>query len=195
MIKVGITGGIGSGKSLICQVFSRLDVPVYNADIESSILSETDPEIKKLLISLLGSNIYSGQSLNKLIMAELIFNDKSLLEKVNQIIHPRVAAHFNEWCAIHAGHRYVIEESALLFESNAYLAFNRIITVTSPEDIRIQRVIRRKNMSHEKIMAIIKNQLPEQEKIVRSHYVIINDDSTLIIPQVLQLHRSFITPA
>jgi dephospho-CoA kinase len=194
MIKVGITGGIGSGKSLICQVFSKLKVPVYYADKAASFLTETDHEIRQRLISLLGDNIYTGQSLNKILMAKLIFNDKSLLKKVNQIIHPRVAAHFQEWYANHTACPYVIEESAILFESDADLAFDKIITVTSPEDIRIQRVILRKNMSLEKIKAIMKNQLPEQEKIVRSHHVIINDGTTLVIPQVLRLHQSFITP-
>ena len=193
MIKVGITGGIGSGKSLICQVFSQLKVPVYYADIAAHLLSETDPEIRHGLITLLGGDIYNGRSMNKILMAELIFNDKSLLEKVNQIIHPMVTAHFNEWCANHAACQYVIEESAILFESNAYLAFDKIITVTAPEDIRIQRVISRKNMTLEKVKAIIKNQLPDKEKIMRSHYIIINDGKKLVIPQVLELHQSFIT--
>jgi dephospho-CoA kinase len=193
MIKVGITGGIGSGKSLICQVFSQLKVPVYYADFAAGLLSETDPEIRNGLVALLGDDIYTGRSLNKILMAELIFNNKSLLEKVNQIIHPRVKAHFSEWCANHVNFQYVIEESAILFESNAYLAFDKIITVTSPEDTRIQRIISRKNMSLEKILAIMKNQLPEKEIIMRSHYIIINDGTKLVIPQVLALHKSFIT--
>jgi dephospho-CoA kinase len=195
MIKVGITGGIGSGKSLICQVFSKLKVPVFYADEAGRVLSETDPEIRQCLISLLGSAIYTGQLLNRPLMSEIIFNNKSLLEKVNQIIHTRVTACFNEWCANHAQYPYVIEESAILFESNLYKAFDKIITVTSPEEIRIQRVISRKNMTLEKIKSILKNQLPEQERLVLSQHVIINDGNILLLPQVLQLHKTFITQA
>lgn len=194
MIKIGITGGIGSGKSLICQMFSRLGVPVFYADIAGRILSETDPQIIRDLTRLLGSDIYIGKSLNRNLMSALLFNNKSLLNKVNQIIHPRVAANFNEWCADYLEYPYVLEESAILFESHANLNFDKIIMVAAPEDIRINRVMSRGNMTLEKIQAIIKNQLPEQEKIVRSHHVIVNDDTTLVIPQVLQLHQTLILP-
>lgn len=193
MIKVGITGGIGSGKSLVCQVFSKLGALVFYADAVARNLTETDPEIRKSLIMLLGSDIYTGNSLNRAGMSALIFNDRPLLEKVNQIIHPRVAEHFRKWCEKYSGYPYLIQESALLFESNAYLMLDCVVAVTAPEEVRIQRVITRKDMTHEKIRAIMHNQLPEKEKIVRSHHVIINDGLTPVLPQILKLRHIFLT--
>jgi dephospho-CoA kinase len=193
MIKVGITGGIGSGKSLVCRIFSKLGAPVYDADIAARYLVETDPEIRESLIMLMGSDIYTGKFLNRSKMSVLIFNNKSLLEEVNQIIHPKVAEHFQWWCKSNTDYAYVIQESALLFESKAYLMFDRYVTVTSPEEVRIQRIISRKDMSLEKIRAIMQSQLQEQEKIVRSHHVVVNDGMTPVLPQVLQLHASFLT--
>ena len=188
MKKVGITGGIGSGKSLICQVFSRLGVPVYNADMAAKILTETDPEIRENIIMLMGEDIYSGYLINRSEMIQRIFNNPVLLKKVNQIIHPKVAAHFEEWCTNHADHPYVIQDSALLFESNAYRLFDGFVMVTSPIELRISRVIKRKGMTLETIRSIMQNQLPEEEKIARSQYVLINDETTLVLPQILKLH-------
>jgi dephospho-CoA kinase len=191
MIKVGITGGIGSGKSLICQVFSHLKVPVYYADISAAVLTATDPEIRRELVAILGEEIFFNQALNKNLMSTRIFNDKSLLFKVNEIIHPKVAADFKEWCAHRINFPYVIEESAILFESNTFMAFDKIVTVTAPEDIRIHRIISRKNMTFEKVQAIINSQMPEKEKIIRSNHVIVNNGTELVIPQVLALHKLF----
>ena len=191
MIRVGITGGIGSGKSLICQVFSCLGVPVYYADIEARLLMDYDPEIQQELKTILGAAFFDRGILNRNRMASAIFSDKSLLDRVNNLIHPGVAAHFSGWCKRHAGSPYIIQESAILFESNAYRNFDKIITVTAPEEIRIQRVITRKNMTPEKAASIMRNQLPEAEKLSRSHHVIVNDGTELVIPQVLKLHYSF----
>jgi len=189
MIKVGITGGIGSGKSLVCQVFSKLGVPVYYADSAAKRLSETDPEIRDNLTVLLGRDIYLGGSLNRTKMSALIFNDKSLLEKVNRIIHPKVAEDFLLWCKGKTHHPYVIQESAILFESKAYMLFDKYITVTSPEDVRIQRILSRNEMTLDKIRAIMKNQLSDHEKATRSHYIINNDGVKPILPQILLFHQ------
>lgn len=189
MIKVGITGGIGSGKSLVCQVFTKLGAPIYDADSAAKRLSESDPGIMDNLTALLGRDIYSGGLLNRTKMAALIFNDKSLLEKVNQIIHPKVAEDFLLWCRDKTHHAYVIQESAILFESKVYMLFDKYITVTSPEDVRIQRILLRNEMTLDKIRAIINNQLTDPEKTARSHYVIDNDGIKPILPQILRLHR------
>lgn len=191
MIRVGITGGIGSGKSLVCQVFSRLGIPVYYADIEARLLMDSDPGIQQELKTILGTAFFDRGVLNRNKMASAIFSDKSLLDRVNNLIHPGVAAQFSGWCERHAGFPYVIQESAILFESNAYLNFDKIITVTAPEEIRMQRVNTRKNMTPEKAVSIMRNQLPETEKMSRSHHVIVNDGTELVIPQVLKLHRLF----
>jgi dephospho-CoA kinase len=194
MIKVGITGCIGSGKSLVCEVFSRLGAPVYSADAAARNLVDTDPEIRESLVMVLGEEVYTGNVLNRPRMADMIFNNKLLLEKVNRIIHPRVAEHFQLWCLKNSKSNYLIQESAILFESGMDFLFDQLITVTAPEELRIRRVIARRDMTLDKIRAITLNQLPEEEKIVRSHHVIVNDGNTPILPQVLRLHEIFNKP-
>jgi dephospho-CoA kinase len=193
MIKVGITGGIGSGKSLICKVFLCLGVPVYHADLEAKLLTNTDSGIRNQLTGLLGEDIYANGSLDRQKMAGLVFNNSGLLHNVNKIIHPRVAAHFQNWLKHHANQPYIIQESAILFESNTYRFFDKIVTVTSPEEIRIKRVISREGMTVETVRSIMQNQMPEEEKISRSHHVIINDENKLVLPQVLKLHAILAT--
>ncbi|HEX2396332.1 MAG TPA: dephospho-CoA kinase [Bacteroidales bacterium] len=193
MIKVGITGGIGSGKSVACRIFSILGVPVYNADAEAKTLTNTDPEIREQLISLAGEAVFTDQSLNRRYLSDLIFNNNELLARVNRIIHPRVEAHFIEWALLHSGSPYLILESAILFESNLYIHFDKIVTVTAPEDIRIRRALTRNNMTVEKIRSIMDSQLPEKEITEKSDYIVINDEKELIIPQILRLHQLFLT--
>ena len=127
-------------------------------------------------------------------MASVLFSNKSLLDQVNKLVHPRVAVHFSGWCNRHEGFSYVIQESALIFESSAYQNFDQIVTVAAPEKIRIQRVLTRENMTPEKAAAIMHNQLPEAEKIRRSHHVIVNDGAELVLPQVLNIHTALVTP-
>jgi dephospho-CoA kinase len=188
MIRVGITGGIGSGKSWICQVFARLGIPVYNADTAARLITENDRAIRKELINLLGNDVYTGKSLNRSRMAEIIFNNRELLKKVNHIIHPAVVIDFRNWCNAMAGFPYIVQESAILFESELYRMFDFIVLVTAPEEVRFRRVINRYGMTAEKINSIMKNQLPEKEISVRSHLVIKNDDKTLVLPPILKFH-------
>ena len=188
MIKVGITGGIGSGKSLICQVFSHLGVPVYFADEAAKNLMDYDAEIIKGMTGVFGATIYEGGKLNRPKLAGLIFNDPKLLADVNRIIHPGVMHNFSEWCSSFTSIPFVIHESAILFESNTCKLFDHIILVTAPEEIRIRRVLGRPGMTRETILGIMKNQLPEEEKIVRSHFVIKNDETTLILPLILSIY-------
>lgn len=192
MIIVGITGGIGSGKSLVCQVFSKFKIPVYSSDDESKNISQNDPEIQRELTALLGPEIYKYGILNRALMAEKIFKDGALLDSVNKIIHPKVAADFKSWLNRHSHNAYVIQESAILFESNAYRICDIKVTVSSPEKLRISRVIQRKNMTMGKLKAIMLHQIPESEKVNRSDYVIENNESRLLIPQILQLHQTFL---
>jgi dephospho-CoA kinase len=187
MIKVGVTGGIGSGKSLICRVFSQLGVPVYSADDAAKNLMNNDPEIRMGLTVLFGSTIYKDGILNRSTLSGLIFANPKLLADVNRIVHPRVGRDFSEWCSTFKSVPFVIQESAILFESNTFRLFDHIILVTAPEEIRIQRVLSRPGMTREKILRIIKNQLPEEEKMVRSHFVIKNDETTLILPLILSI--------
>lgn len=192
MIKVGITGGIGSGKSVVCRIFSVLGAPVYYADDEAKILTGTDPEIRQQLISLAGKEVFTDQGLNNRYLSDLIFNDKELLARVNSIIHPRVEAHFIRWAFLHSSSPYTIMESAILFSGNLHKNFDKIVLVTAPEDLRIRRVLRRNNMTVDKIRSIINSQQPEKEIAEKSDYIIINNEKELIIPQILKLHKDFI---
>jgi dephospho-CoA kinase len=188
MIKVGVTGGIGSGKSLICQAFSLLGVPVYIADDAAKDLMDQDPQIKMRLTGIFGDTIYSEGKLDRPKLSGLIFNDPNLLADVNRIVHPVVRQNFNEWCGSFTSVPFVIQESAILFETKAADLFDYIILVSAPEEIRIQRVLSRPGMTMEKILRIMKNQLPEEEKIVRSHFVIKNDETHLILPHILSIY-------
>jgi dephospho-CoA kinase len=189
MLKVGLTGGIGSGKTTVCNVFEHLGIPVYHADIHARILSDADDDIKKALQNLFGEDIYTRSGLNRKKISELIFVDTEMLQKVNAIIHPKVMKHFNEWMNEHTGMNYIIHEAAILFESGMNLLFNKIITVAAPEEIRIGRIIKREGMTEVSVKNIIRNQWPEKKKISMSDYVVMNDQKRLILPQVLQIHN------
>lgn len=193
MIKVGITGGIGSGKSVVCRIFSVLGAPVFNADDEAKILTITDPEIKQQLISLAGKEVFTDKGLNNRFLSDLIFNDRELLARVNSIIHPRVEAHFIQWAFLHSGSPYIILESAILLSGNLYKHFDKIVMVAAPEDIRIRRVLTRNNMTLDKIRSILSSQQSENEIAEKSDYIVINDGKELIIPQILKLHQDFLT--
>jgi dephospho-CoA kinase len=192
MIRVGIAGGIGSGKSWICQVFGKLGIPVYNADLAAGKLTENDPAIRRDLIALLGENIYQGKYLNRPEMAALIFSNRELLKKANKIIHPRVVDDFQTWCSTKNGFPYLIHESALLFENELYRMFDFIILVTAPEDIRFRRVSARDGMTSDKFHAILKNQSHDTDNIAHSQLVLINDGKHLVLPPILKFHTDMI---
>jgi dephospho-CoA kinase len=191
MLKVGITGGIGSGKSTVCQVFKLLGIPVYHADIEASYLIDTDTDIRNQLIDLFGDSIYNGE-LKRDILAGIIFNDKKALDNVNKIVHPKVRNHFFKWAETHKDKKYILFEAAILFESGTYKLLDKVITVTAPKKLRIERVMDYRNYSADKIKDIIKNQLPDKIKIEQADYVIVNDNKSLILPQILEIHNRLI---
>lgn len=188
MLKIGLTGGIGSGKTTVSDIFKQLGVAVYYADLQARILSDTDPEIKNKLSTLFGREIYGRYGLDKKRLADIIFKQKNMLTKVNSIIHPKVNEDFNRWLSEYAERKYVIHEAAILFESGMSNQFDRIITVTAPEKIRINRIIDRDGMSRSKVLKIIANQLPEDFKAQNSDFIIVNDNKTLILPQILKIH-------
>jgi len=190
MKKVGITGGIGSGKSMVCSIFIALGIPVYYSDKVARKLMETDAIIRQNLVRLLGNEVYNGFEPDRYKISELIFKDPDLLKKVNQIIHPGVAADFADWCGKHKDLPYIVHESALLFESNFFTLLDIVVTVTCPVEIRLQRILTREGMTPEKAENIMHNQLSENEKVKRSHYQINNDGSTLVLPQVLKIHTA-----
>lgn len=187
MIKIGITGGIGSGKSIVSTLFRLHDIPVYNADEETKKLNDTSAYIRKELTANFGDDLYVNNQLDRKKFANIIFSDAKQLELANSIIHPEVAKHFNQWCEDNAHHPIVAMEAAILFESGFQKYLNKVVTVYSPLRARISRVSARNNLPQEMIENRIKHQMPEGEKIGMAEYVIINDYKNSLIVQVQKL--------
>ena len=188
MLTVGITGGIGSGKSTVCKVFRILGVPVFQADLEARRLQNEDPEVKQRLSALFGSSIYdAGGQLNRKKLAEIIFSDKNKLDQANAVIHPAVHRVFDRWKSQFTGCSYVLYEAAILFETGSYHDFDFIIMVATDEKERIERVMKRDQVSHDAIMQRIRNQMDDAKKIELSDFVIENNDNQMIIPKILEL--------
>ena len=188
---VGLTGGIGSGKTTVAAMFANLGVPIYIADDEAKRLIKSSKVIKRKLLKLFGEKAYINGSLNKPFIANAIFNNKVLLEKMNAIIHPKVASHFNKWMRKQTA-PYVIKEAAILFENNTYKSFDFIITVTAPKEIKIERLLKRDDTSLKKIDDIMKNQWTDEEKIKYSDFVIVNKSIENTEIQVAKIHAKII---
>lgn len=190
---VGLTGGIGAGKSLCARIFKLLDVPVYSADDEAKNLMTYNPVLRASLIDIFGPNTYqSDGSLNRPYLASTIFNDKTLLKKMNQLVHPEVGKHFLNWCNEHKDAPYIMQENAILFQSGLQKNFDKIIFVDAPEKLRIQRAAMRDGVNADKIIERIKNQLPVQDQRDQSDYIIENDGIRSLVIQVLMIHRALI---
>jgi dephospho-CoA kinase len=192
MIKVGVTGGIGSGKTLVCEIFSHLGVPVFNADTEAKELYNTDKEVIEQIRQLFGHDIYHKGKLRKDILAKIIFNDSKALNKVNAIVHPKVREYFLDWAEKQIS-KYVIEEAAILFESNAYLDLDYIINVHARQESRIDRVMKRDNISKEQVISRIKNQLCDEKRMKLADFTIFNDDDHMLLPQVVDIHQKILS--
>lgn len=193
-LQVGITGGIGSGKSLVCKIFNALGVPSYDADSRAKMVMTTDGILVEAIKKEFGVLSYDARgTLNRLHLANTVFNQPDKLKRLNELVHPRVALDYQQWIQSQANVKYVLKEAALLFESGSYQTLNKIIVVTAPETLRVQRVLfRDPHRSAEQTKEIIRNQMAEVEKIKRADYVITNDETTLLIPQVLKLHTQFL---
>jgi dephospho-CoA kinase len=189
MIKIlGLTGGIGSGKTTVAKMFEALGVPVYNADQSAKMLMQSSQDLKDKIKQLLGEDAYTENRLNKAFISEKIFNNKVLLSQINALVHPEVARDFNSWLTLQTS-VYVIKEVAILFETAAEDQFDYILTVTAPEAIRIQRIIERDQIALTKIKAVISNQLQDSEKTVKSDFVILNTDLNDTKNQVYDIHN------
>ncbi|MBN2612651.1 MAG: dephospho-CoA kinase [Bacteroidales bacterium] len=190
MTRVGLTGGIGSGKSIICNIFRQLNVPVYHADIRAKILSDNDPELIQSLVHLFGKTIYTLFGLDRKKLAGIIFNDKVALQKVNDLIHPKVIHDYKEWLRGHEHMKYTIHEAAILFESGMGPLFDKTVMVTAPEALRIKRVMKRDDVDENHVRKIMNSQMPEEKKTELSDYIITNDDKTPVLPQIIKIHES-----
>ncbi|MGQ0829567.1 MAG: dephospho-CoA kinase [Bacteroidota bacterium] len=189
MIKIGITGGIGSGKSTVCKVFELLRIPVYYADEEAKKLLDNDPVIKKNILAVFGNEVLNESGyMDRKKISSIVFKDQKKLEQLNSIIHPAVALHFSNWLKHYSSHKYIVKEAAVLFESDAYKQINKAITVIAPEELRIKRVMQRDSITLDQVTQRMRHQMSDEEKIKRSSYIIHNDEKQLIIPQVVAIH-------
>ena len=192
--QVGITGGIGSGKSLVCKIFQCLGVPVYDADSHAKALMTTDGILIANIQKEFGHLSYNTDgSVNRNYLGETVFNDSEKLKKLNSLVHPRVKEDYLRWVRQNSDHPYVLKEAALLFETGSNRELNKIIVVHAPEELRIKRVLSRDvHRTEELVKEIIKNQMNEDEKLNRADFILRNDENQLLIPQVLELHQKFI---
>jgi dephospho-CoA kinase len=193
-LQIGITGGIGSGKSLVCRIFNVLGIPVYDADSRAKLLYIQNAELKNQIVHAFGAQAYTvtGQ-LNKIYLAGKVFNDSQQLMLLNSLVHPKVAEDYSLWVQQHIHFPYIIKEAALLFESGSYNKLDKIITVFAPIELRMGRIIQRdKGRTQEEIKAIISKQMTEEEKLAKADFVVYNDEVHLIIPQILYLHQEFL---
>jgi dephospho-CoA kinase len=186
--KLGITGGIGSGKTTVGRIFNVLGIPVFSADAEAREVMDIDTSIILRINTIAGKNLYESGSLDRAELARLIFNNTRLLEKVNSLVHPVVFSRFREW-EKKQDSSYVIMEAAILFESGAFKTMDRIITVIAPMEQRVNRVIHRSNLSREQVIERMRNQMDDSERIKGSDYIISNSENDMVIPAVLRIHE------
>ncbi|MDD2298814.1 MAG: dephospho-CoA kinase [Fermentimonas sp.] len=184
MIKIGVTGGIGSGKSVVCDIFKLHNIPVFDADTEAKKLNDTSPRIRKQLIYHFGSDIYDNDRLIRRKFADLIFSNEQNMKIANSIIHPEVADCFVDWCNNYKDKPFVIIDAALLIEAGFHQFVDKVITVYAPEEIRIERVMKRDHINRDQVEARMNNQMQEEEKIKLSDFVIYNDNCHSLIEQV-----------
>ena len=194
---VGITGGIGAGKSIVCRVFKSLGTPVYDADTRAKWLMNESPKLKPQIIELFGDKAYSSDGvLNNKFIAGEVFHAKEKLKTLNSFVHPAVKKDFEHWVERHQNEKYVLKEAALLIEAGSYKDLDQLILVTAPKEIRIKRVLERDpHRARTQVLAIIDKQLNDDVKAEKAHHVLVNDGKTMLLPQIIALHQAFSNPA
>ncbi|MBL7806237.1 MAG: dephospho-CoA kinase [Saprospiraceae bacterium] len=194
--RVGITGGIGSGKSTVCRIFQEtFGIPVFNADSWAKNLIESDPELKRGIISIFGEEAYDDSGrYNRPFVATAAFSSPEKLSALNALVHPAVEKAAIAWHLdqVQSGAAYTIKEAALMVESGSYRQLDYLIVVSAPEDLRLQRVMDRDGLSETQVRARMKGQWPESEKLALADFVIYNDGSQLLLPQIWQAHRQIL---
>lgn len=193
MLKIGITGGIGSGKSTVCALFASLGTPIYDADAAAKWLMQNDPYMRQQLIARFGTETYDDNgNLNRPRLAQIVFGDAQKLHLLESIVHPAVLLHAQIWLDQYQHLPYTIKEAALLFESGSYQQLDKIVLVYAPLELRIARTMKRDAATREMVLARIEKQMPDEEKLKRADYIIYNDEQHELLPQVLQLHKMFL---
>ncbi|GAA5034780.1 dephospho-CoA kinase [Marivirga lumbricoides] len=191
MKKIGITGGIGAGKSLICKIFELLGIPNYPADYRAKWLQENDPHLTEQIKNNFGQNSYTSDGkLNRTYLSEQVFSDDSKLKQLNSLVHPAVAIDFEEWCRQHENKPYILKEAALLFETGSFKQLDATINVHASQELRLKRTLSRDSHRKESdVIAIMRKQLRDGERLKLADYIIYNDESRSIIKQVIALNQ------
>lgn len=193
MLRVGITGGIGSGKTTVCRIFEVLGIPVYYADDRAKALMVEDPELRAGIRNLFGEEAYRDDgSLNRAHIAQHAFSNQELLSKLNGLVHPAVWRDGEAWQKAQTQAPYTLKEAALLYESGGHRLLDCIIVISAPDDVRIKRVMDRDGVSRDEVVARMQKQLPQKEKVEQADYVIHNDGSQSLISQVMAIHRQLL---
>lgn len=196
MLKIGITGNIGSGKTTVSKIFEVLEIPVFYADLAAKEVMTTDPALIESLKKTFGAESYAASGkLNTAHLSSIVFSDQAELAKLNALVHPAVFRAFDTWVGGIQDAPYVVKEAALLFESSSYKMCDYSVMVSAPLELRIARVLQRDGLTRAQVESRNARQFTEEEKIRLANYVICNDDSRLVIPQVLDLHRQFLALA
>ncbi len=189
MNKIGLTGGIGVGKTYVSKIFENLGVPVFNADKEAKHCLNSDLQLMDSIKKMFGKNIYENNFLQTNLLANIVFNDKTKLEALNNLVHPVVKKKFSLWTKKQKSN-FVIKEAAILFESNSHLNLDLVICVSAPKNLRISRIIQRDKLSISEVEGRIKSQMPQKEKENLSNYVIYNDEKKMLLPQIIKIYNS-----
>ncbi|WP_373074060.1 dephospho-CoA kinase [Zeaxanthinibacter enoshimensis] len=189
---IGLTGGIGSGKSTVASMFRDLGVPVYNSDLRAKELMTESAELRAAVIDLLGHEAYAGSKLNRSYISQKVFNDRDLLEKLNQLVHPAVRKDAGMWARAQQNVPYVLQEAAILIENGSYKDFYALILVTAPRDTRLERLLKRDGSKQEEILERMKNQWSDAEKIPFADFVIENNELETTRRKVLEIHRKLL---
>ena len=190
-LHVGVTGGIGSGKSTVCKIFEVLGIPVYNADNEAKKMYTTDAELKEQIIQSFGNIVYPGGHFDKQVLRDIVFRDDEKLTLLNILVHPKVLLHAENWMNNQTA-PYVIKEAALMIESGSNKKLDKLIVVTCPIDIRIKRVKDRDGLQEQEVRDRIEMQLPEEELRLHADFEIVNDGAQALISQVMKIHAQLI---
>jgi dephospho-CoA kinase len=191
MLRIGLTGGIGSGKSTVAKIFEVLGIPVYYADEEAKNLMNEDEKLRAKIIAEFGNEVYASGKLDRGYLSSIVFNNPAKLELLNSIVHPAIIAAADNWLQQQTT-PYALKEAALIFESGAHEHLDKVIGVFAPKAIRINRVMKRDNATREEVMARLNKQLDETIKMKLCDYIITNNDQELLIPQVVALHQQLL---
>jgi dephospho-CoA kinase len=192
MLKVGITGGIGCGKTLVCEIFKAFGLAVYNADQRAKHLTDTNRQITEKLKEIFGPDIYLASGLDRKRVGKMAFSDPYLLNQMNNIIHPVVFSDYKKWLEAFFNEKYTLIESAILFESGLNQMLDFVIAINAPAEIRIGRIMKRDGLSESEAMKRIGSQMFDDERNKKSQFIINNDGNTLLLPQVIEIHQQLI---